>query len=299
MKKVLVIHTWGMGDIILATPMLKSLAFNGYQVDLVLSSKINFTIIKEASFLNKIFFIQKKWEFIKFFRRYDYVVATAGTNPKKIKLLNWIIQAKEVLSLAQERNIHRIDMNLKIVSNLLDKVKREPYIYIPKENEILSRYLTKQKNIGFAIGSGSNQKFKRWDMNSFRQLILKLEGNKLIFIGPDELELEEQIKDLEVTVVKASLEESIKLISKLDLLIGNDNGLMHIAHATNTNTVTIFGMTNEKETGGYRENSESVFLDIDCRPCFDPATDKLGCESLDCLKKITVEEVYNRCQKFL
>jgi len=60
MKKILVIHTWGMGDIILATPMLKSLTLNGYQVDLVLSSKINLTIIKQAPFLNNVFYTWNK-----------------------------------------------------------------------------------------------------------------------------------------------------------------------------------------------------------------------------------------------
>ncbi len=299
MKKILVIHTWGMGDIILATPMLKSLTLNGYQVDLVLSSKINLTIIKQAPFLNNVFVIKKKWEFVKFFKHYDYVVATAGTSPRKVNLLNWIIHAKDVFSLVQEKNIHRIDMNLKIVAPLLNKIDREPYIYIPNMNKIIERYLTKQKNIGFAIGSGTNQQFKRWDIQKFRELISKIGGNKLVFIGPDELELEKQILDLEVTVVKASIEETIKLISKLDLLVGNDNGLMHIAYATKINTVTIFGMTNEKETGGYRKNSESIFLEMSCRPCFDPATDKLGCLSLDCLKNLNVEEVYIRCQKFL
>jgi len=299
MKRVLVIHSWGMGDMILATPMLKSLDASGYHIDLVLTSKINLTIIKNAPFIRECYFIEKKWEFFKFFRKYDYLVATAGTNPQKIKLLNFLIGAKKVFTLPQEKNLHRIEMNLKIIKSLLSKVEKEPYIYRTKDDGILREYLTSQKNIGFAIGSGSNQKFKRWGMTHFRALMGKLEGNKLVFIGPDENELEEELNGLDVSVVKGSLEEIILLISKLDLLIGNDNGLMHIAHATKTNSITIFGMTNERETGGYRDNSESVFLEMDCRPCFNPSTDSVGCKTYECLQQLPVEEVLKKCLKFL
>jgi len=92
----------------------------------------------------------------------------------------------------------------------------------------------------------------------------------------------------------------IKIISKLNLLVGNDNGLMHIGYGVGINTITIFGMTNEKETGGYRDNNEAVFIEnLSCRPCFNPSNDKIGCFSLECLKDISVEVVFSKCQKYL
>ena len=154
-----------------------------------------------------------------------------------------------------------------------------------------------KKNIGFAVGSGSNQKFKRWD--KYRELINKIEGNKLLFIGPDEVELEEEFKDLEITIVKERLEDTIKIVSSLDFLIGNDNGVMHIGYATKVNTLTIVGMTNEKETCGYRENNHHVFLEMSCRPCFNSATDRVGCKTFDCLRDLSVEKVYAKCQQYL
>lgn len=294
--KVLVIHSWGLGDLLLATPMLKSLHLNGYSVDLVLFSDIKI-LLKDNDFINNIFVLKSKFEFVKFFKRYDYLVSTAGTNPKKIQKLNYIIGAKKVFASYQEKNIHRIDMNLKIVEDLLTTRVNEPYIYINNNSVLLKKYLKKGKNIGFAVGSGSKQKFKRWD--KYRELISKVDGNKLLFIGPDEVELEKEYKNLDVTIVKESLEDSVKLISNLDLLVGNDNGLMHIGYATSINTITLYGMTNEKETGGYRKNNETIFLDMDCRPCFDPSTDRVGCDTFDCLKNLQVSEVLKRCQQFL
>jgi len=291
--KILVIHSWGLGDLIMSTPMLKSLSKSGHSVDLVLFSKANSIILKENNFLENVFYISSKLDFLKFFKKYDCLVATAGTNPKKIKFLVKMLGIKKVFASFQEKDIHRIDMNLKIVKPILKEIDKEPYVYIP--NIDVSKYLKKDKNIGFAIGSGAKQKFKRWD--KFKELIRKTKGNKLIFIGPDEKDLEEEFK--EFNIVKESLENVIALISKLDLLVGNDNGLMHIGYATKTNTVTIFGMTNEKETGGYRENNKSVFLEMECRPCFNPANDEIGCKEISCLKNLEVERVWKSCQEFL
>ena len=298
MNKILVIHSWGIGDMLMATPMLRSLKLSGYSIDLAILSPANKIILKDNNFIDNIFLVESKFTFFKFFRKYDYLVATAGTNPKKIKLLNFLIGAKKVFSSLQEKDIHRIDMNLKIVSSLITTKEKEPYIYITKNRDILDKYIIKdKKNIGFAVGSGSNQKFKRW--NKYRELIEKIDGNKLLFIGPDEIELEKEFESLDVTIVKEKLEDTIKIVANLDFLIGNDNGVMHIGYATKVNTLTIVGMTNEKETCGYRENNHNIFLDMKCRPCFDSDTDRVGCKTLDCLRDLSVEKVCNECQKYL
>jgi ADP-heptose:LPS heptosyltransferase len=208
------------------------------------------------------------------------------------------IRAKKVFGSIQERDLHRIDMNLKIVESLLKKRTKEPYIYIDKNKTILRKYLKQnKKNIGFAVGSGSKQKFKRW--GKYKELIKNINGNKLLFIGPDEKELEAEYQDLDVTIVKESLEDTVNIIAHLDLLVGNDNGLMHVGYAAKINTVTIYGMTNEKETGGYRENNHAVFLEMPCRPCFDPSTDYVGCQTFDCLLNLQEQKVLSACQKYL
>ena len=295
--KVLVLHSWGMGDMIMATPMLKTLANNGYSVDLVVFSAINQTILKDNDFLDNIFILNAKWKLIKFFKKYDYLVATAGTNAKKVKLANYLIQAKEFFILPQQTDIHRIDVNLNTISSLVDKVYKKPYICLNKTQNI-DKYLSKdKKNIGFAIGSGAKQSFKRWD--KYKELISKIDANKVLFIGPDELELENEFKGDDITIIKENILDTIYLISKLDLLIGNDNGLMHIGYATDINTVTIYGMTNEKETGGYSPKNISISLDMSCRPCFSSSTDTLACDDYQCLYQIQTTRVLTECQKYL
>jgi len=294
--KVLVLHSWGMGDMIMATPMIRTLAYNGYKVDLVTFSNINKIILQGNDFIDNIFVVDSKWKLLRFFKQYDYLVATAGTNPKKVKLANYFIQAKKFFVLPQQKDIHRIDVNLNTISSLVDKLYKNPYIFLQKTNNI-TKYLAKdKKNIGFAIGSGAKQKFKRWD--KYKELIKKLDGNKLIFIGPDEVELEEEFSSIDATIVKEDILDTIYLISKLDLLVGNDNGLMHIGYATDINTVGIFGMTNEKETGNYSHGTV-VCMPMSCRPCFDSSTDFLGCDDYQCLYQISTNKVLKECQKYL
>ena len=295
--RVLVFHSWGMGDMIMATPMLKSLALSGYKADLVTTNEINKRILKNNDFLENIFVVDKMWKMMKFFKKYDYLVATAGINPKKVRLLGKLLGVKKVFCGVQEKDIHRIEMNLKIVNPLLKDVTKEPYIYINNNQKVLEKYLkTNQKNIGFVVGTGRKQKFRRWPY--FKELIQKIDGNKLIFIGPDETELEEEFKDLGI-IVKENIENVITIISNLDLLIGNDSGLLHIGYATKVNSVAIFGMANEKETGGYRKNNESVFLNLECRPCFHTVISKPQCNDLKCLFNLTSKEVLNKVQKWL
>jgi len=297
--KILVIHSWGIGDLIMATPMLKSLHASGHTVDLALFTGANKTILNENDFVRRIFLVSSKLDFLKFLWRYDALVSTAGTNPKKVQFLAKLLGMKKVFCKAQEKDIHRIEMNLQTVDELLTKKTKEPYIFIDSDKTaLIEKYIDKTgKNIGICIGSGSKQKFKRW--HGYKELLKKFEGNVLVFIGPDEVELEEEFAKENAVIVKESLENTIKLISQLDLVVGNDNGLMHIAYAAKRDTVTIYGMTNEKETGGYYPNNKEVFLEMTCRPCFDPATDKVGCTTLDCLKDLSVEEVWETCQKFL
>ena len=292
--RVLVIHTWGLGDMIMATPMLKSLAKSGYKVDLAITNPLNGIILKNNDFLNQIYTIKNKIDFFPLFGKYKYIISTAGTNPGKIKILGHMLGAKKVFAKAQEKNLHRIKMNLKIVKPLIDTVDEEPYIYIKSEDK--TPYIS-GKTVGFAPGSGFRQKFKRWE--GFKRLIDKMDGNKLVFLGPDESDLKDEFSKLDVTVVEENLEDTISIISRLNLLVGNDNGLMHIGYATGINCVTVYGMTNEKETGGYRKNNEAVFLPMSCRPCFDPATDRIGCDTIDCLKFLEVDRVLEVCQKFL
>jgi ADP-heptose:LPS heptosyltransferase len=302
MKKVLVLHSWGIGDLLMATPMLRSLHASGYSVDLILTSIVNKSVVKEAPFLENIFFINSLFDFFKFYKKYEYFIVTAGTNPKKAKFLNFMIGAKKVYVSFQKSAIHRVELNLDMIDELLSKRIYKSYIYLNSNKEVLKKYLSKeQKNIGFAIGSGYKQRFKRWDIEKFIELMKRFDANKIVFIGPDEEELKNRLKNQkDLKIVQESFEDSVKLISNLDFLVGNDNGLMHVGYSLGIKTFTIFGMSDEKESGGYDDSlNHNIYLDLDCRPCFHTRYKKIECDDYKCLNNISVDLVFNTIKEYL
>ena len=92
-----------------------------------------------------------------------------------------------------------------------------------------------------------------------------------------------------------SVPEVKKLLSEVDLFIGNDSGPAHIAAAVGTNTITIFGSTDVKhgvKFTPYKGNHEylKAVETILCSPCY-----KSKCPTkMECMNSITVEHVMKK-----
>jgi len=300
MKKVLVLHTWGMGDMIMATPMLRSLFENGYQVDLIVTTVVNLKIMKNADFIHKIFLVKNIFQYLKFAFGYDYLIVTTGTNLNKIKFLNLIIMAKNVLAGTPKKNEHRIVSNLNIINSIVTHKTDKTFISIEKDSNVLDKYITSSEKVyGFAIGSGSNQKFKRWPIDKWISLIEHFDGIKLVFIGPDEVDLQKKLLGIKnIMIVLENLEDTIQVINSLDCLVGTDNGVMHIGYALGIKTFTLFGMTNPLEIGGYNKSlNHNISLNLSCAPCFHSENSIVGCNTLECLNNISAEYVYDNIVK--
>jgi heptosyltransferase-2 len=90
---------------------------------------------------------------------------------------------------------------------------------------------------------------------------------------------------------RTSLAEAMGLISRLDLLVTNDSGLMHVGAALGIPLVAIFGSTDPVTTGPWSTNSVIVRHELPCSPCL-----KRSCPTdFKCLLGIEVEEVLQAC----
>jgi heptosyltransferase-2 len=90
---------------------------------------------------------------------------------------------------------------------------------------------------------------------------------------------------------RTSLTEAMGLISRLDLLVTNDSGLMHVGAALGVPLVAIFGSTDPVTTGPWSTNSVIVRHELPCSPCL-----KRSCPTdFRCLLGIEVEEVLQAC----
>ncbi len=95
---------------------------------------------------------------------------------------------------------------------------------------------------------------------------------------------------------KTTLGQVMALISRLDLLITNDSGLMHVGAALGTNLVAIFGSTNPVTTGPWTKRAIVVRKELACSPCLNRMCPK---GSFLCMESIEVSDVFDACVRML
>lgn len=216
--------------------------------------------------------------------------------------------------------MHETDMYLKLFSNLVgtDVVKQcqeNTQVYLDKSGSIdLDQVLSESPmNIGFQIGTSPTQRWKQWPAAKFSTLLTLLRSKysdcRIFLLGSAG---EKEINNLviEGTMLgniynlcgSYSILESALIVSKLDLMITNDSGLMHVANALKVPVVGIYGPTDVVRTSPRSSSSAVVRLDYDCMPCFKMSgnEDVLNCKySYKCLNDITPEMVLNKIEELL
>ncbi|MBU2258767.1 MAG: glycosyltransferase family 9 protein, partial [Candidatus Omnitrophica bacterium] len=93
---------------------------------------------------------------------------------------------------------------------------------------------------------------------------------------------------------RTSIAELSALISKMNLVIANDGGPLHMANALGLKTVSIFGPVDDKVYGPYPRGAKHLVVknDIYCRPCYKNFRYPECNNNHKCLEDITVDEVY-------
>jgi heptosyltransferase-1 len=116
-----------------------------------------------------------------------------------------------------------------------------PKLLFYKDREF--EYLSKsKKNIIFIIGA--TWECKKFPINKWIELANSIDGNIIVpYTKDEEKDAKELEKNANVTLVNINLNDLKALISKSDLLIGNDTGPSFIAWANNVNNIIIYGCT--------------------------------------------------------
>ncbi|WP_323597444.1 lipopolysaccharide heptosyltransferase I [Aliarcobacter butzleri] len=173
-------------------------------------------------------------------------------NSTREKLASFFYTKK--VDIAYDKNA--IERNVKVLSQALnfeitkdDILNKKPFLFYKNENEVIYEYLSKdKKNVLFVIGASWPSKM--YSKEKFAKIINNLDENCLITWGN---EAEKDIADFIANISKAKVLPKLDLnslkaiMSKVDLIIGNDTGPTHMAWALNIPSITLFG-----NTPGYR-----------------------------------------------
>ena len=95
---------------------------------------------------------------------------------------------------------------------------------------------------------------------------------------------------------KTSIGEAIDLLAHARAAVSNDSGLMHVAAATGTPVVGIFGSSSEHHTPPLGPLTQAVSQTLDCRPCFAREC-PLG--HTQCLKTLEPDRVITALSRLL
>jgi len=213
-----------------------------------------------------------------------------------------------------DSSAHEVRRNLNVLRAIgLDPSSDRPFVNLRREHRAAARGVFRasvppgRPCVGLHPGCGAGEAFKRWGRSKFAELARRLSADHgaavLLFGGPEEVELAEAIADESgcgrVVAGRGSLLAAAALIERCDLFVSNDSGLMHIAAAVGTPTVGIFGPTRPEKNRPHGTGHVVVSAAMPCQPCYTPEG-RIGCGGpIPCLAAVSVEQVLSAAARLL
>ncbi len=326
MIKYLVIRFSSIGDIVLTTPVIRSLKEQVEEAEVHFLTKPQFSnILENNPNVDKVHSLKESFsETISDLKEecFDYiidlhnnirskrVVAKLKVMPFTFNKLNyqkWLLVNFKKNKLP---DIHIVDRYLDTIK-LFDTVndKKGLDFFIPeKDNVEITSLPEKFQNgyISFVIGAMHNT--KRLPTEKVASIISKINYPTILIGGPNEFEDGELIKSLVGDKVlnavgKYNLNQSASIVKQSKVVISHDTGLMHIAAAFDKKIISIWGNT-VPEFGMYpyvsEENSKLIQVeDLQCRPCSKIGFSKCPKKHFKCMMDINEEEIKKTVLKWL
>jgi ADP-heptose:LPS heptosyltransferase len=327
MKKIVVCKFKGMGSIIQATPLLKTLRNRYPNAEIIFVTSVeNEKIVSKITCINGAYILNDR-SFFKLigssfslvrrlikFRADVYIDLEIYSNFSSI--ITTLSIAKERFGYYLRENRYRLGMYTHMMyfntkapisqtylqfARLLSIDSVDDKLYeIEKNNSIQVEF----DNYIVINPNASDLRYeRRWPAENFIALSKKIAETrpelKQIYIGgPSESEyvkaITEQLTDKPQIIDlsgKTSIDELIEILRKTQLLITNDTGPMHLASCLNSSVIALFGPCSPSQYG-FGENVHVVYKNVYCSPCVHEFAHPPCKGNNQCMQLISVDEVY-------
>ena len=331
-KRVLILQTAFLGDVVLATPMAESIKnlHPEWEVDFLTTPESGALLENNPNISRILTYDKNKSErgvkgFLSMIAQieagaYDIaliphrsirsaaLVRFAGI-PQRVgfdKSAGYFLFTERV---KYENELHEVERNLKLVESLnLSVSKVKPRLYpssndLKKSEKILKSSAKLKNRPIIAIAPGSIWPTKRWPIDNYIELagMLVKDGFGVVVLGGEKdkaLFKKISMEGVEVFAGTTTLLESAALLKKCEALVTNDSAPLHFAVAVDTPVVAIFGATAPK-FGFYPYNSDDIVIEreLPCRPCAIHGGMKCPIGTFECMLDIGAEEVFNNVKK--
>jgi len=324
MKKILVIQTAFIGDVVLATSLIENLhqQFPASKID-ILVRKGNESLFHAHPFLNQVLVWDKKnnkyhnWVALLFKIRsckYDVVInaqrfaatgAWTALSNAKIKIgfdknpFSFLF-THAVVHQFSEKGQHEIDRNHQLLSSLFESKVAMPKLYPTESDEMAVIHY--QQSPYLCIAPASVWFTKQFSLEKWVGLInaLPFKGPIYLIGGPGDKLLCDQIlqkinhKSVVNLAGRLSFLASAALQKKAVMNYVNDSAPMHFASAVNAPVVAVYCST--LPDFGFGPLSDRSFIvqtneALTCRPCGIHGKKQCPLKHFDCAKTIKMDQL--------
>lgn len=334
-KKILVTFLMHLGDLTLTTPFIHALrkAAPDAHITMLVDEKLK-DVVLFSPYLDEVVTIDKKgrdngilalWACAKRLSKLDFDVLINLHPNERCSFIDAMTKVKvrtgtthtlfkwwwDVLT-PLDRSKHAADMYLDVLEQLgVKDLTNNGLEIFPGERHFAEAKVfweeqavsETDKLIGFNIGSAVPT--KRWPPERFAKVadIFAERGYKTVFFGGN--------MDQEMVAEATSYMKSKPIIAtgcfgigglaaamrRCELIITNDSGPMHVAISQKVPIVAMYGPSNPKLYGPYTKDALIVTAEPPCEGCAGGM--KHSCEDMQCMTRMTVEQVVAAAEKML
>ncbi|NIM59451.1 MAG: lipopolysaccharide heptosyltransferase I, partial [Candidatus Aminicenantes bacterium] len=202
--------------------------------------------------------------------------------------------------------IHVISKNLKLLTRIgIQDEKYEFPLAVPEElsdgvkTKLQKTGYDKQKKL-VLFNVGAAWETKRWFPEKWVEFIELMKTKELFSLllwgNEEEKSLAKEVHEKTHVPLAPyfSLKEVMALVKESSLLVSGDTFALQVACAFSRPVVGIFGPSNPRRNGPYGPRDKVAFHEMECSSCY-----KRKCPTIECLKKITPQEVATLSQQLL
>ncbi len=310
--KVLIWQTAYLGDVVLTTPLIRTLkrCFPSSQIAFVGRSFIK-DLLKGLD-VELITFDKGLWESFEIVERIkDYHIAISPHISARSALILFFAGVPVRIGFDRSElrwlythtvkhrwGIHEVDRNLELLKSLgIRSFERRPYLYVSEEEKEQVKEKFSLPEAFVVLSPFSNFRLKEWNLEGWVELSKRLEIPSVV-IGverdKDKAGIFEETPSINL-VGKTTLRELMAVISLSKVVISCDSAPVHIANALGIPAISVYTSTSP-EYGFYPLIGEYLKPQLHCSPCSpNPKLCKTG--TYACLKAVSVDDVLDSLKK--
>jgi len=327
-KRVLIIQTAFLGDVILTLPLVQVLTIENpdWQIDF-LCIPATAILFKHNPLVNKLIIYDKRgndtFSRVKNEIKNNYDIVISPHRSARSSLLSYFSRAKKRITFDKsslsflytdkvkyETGVHEIQRNLSLLKPLGisedNIVKPELYLGSEEENkisELFAGWRINNTDDLIALAPGTVWFTKKYPIEKFAEVLklLKNASSKIFLIGGesdndlgDYLIKNSENENIINTIGKLNVLESAELIRRCRVLLTNDSAPLHIANSVGIKVISLFGAT-VPQFGFFPYGKEDVILETEglvCRPCSIHGGNVCPIGTFICMRNINEQTVY-------